>query len=207
MKPLVIDIYHGDVVNDFARAKAYGIVGVIHKASQGQSLGGVDRAYATRRKLAAAAGLLWGAYHFMDLSDPEGQAQHFLSVADPDDRTLIALDWENVGGSSPTAEQARVFLERVAEATGRRPVIYSGNVAKERIAGKDEFFGAHRLWLAQYGGSWKVQESWERPWLWQNNGDNSGPGPHRIPGVEGLCDNNTIVDGAAPDDLVALWAA
>jgi lysozyme len=205
MKPLVIDIYHGDVVNDLAQTAAFGIKGCIHKSSQGVSL--VDRSYATRRRLALAAGLKWGAYHFMSLENPETQADHFLSVAEPDDETLIALDWENVSGSSPTADQARAFLERVAEAVNRRPVIYSGNVAKERIAGKDELFGAHRLWLAQYGAHWSAQESWEKPWLWQNNGDNSGPGPHRIPGISGLCDNNTVVDGMTPEDLVAQWAA
>jgi hypothetical protein len=34
-KPIVIDIYHGDNVVDFAAVKASGIIGVIHKASQG----------------------------------------------------------------------------------------------------------------------------------------------------------------------------
>jgi hypothetical protein len=66
MQPLVIDIYHGDAVQDFARVKAAGIIGVIHKASQGGAV--VDRAYASRRKLALAAGLKWGAYHFFDFS-------------------------------------------------------------------------------------------------------------------------------------------
>ena len=73
MQPLVIDIYHGDAVQDFARVKAAGIVGVIHKASQGGAV--VDRAYASRRKLALAAGLKWGAYHFFDFSAP-----HLLQV-------------------------------------------------------------------------------------------------------------------------------
>jgi len=48
--------------------------------------------------------------------------------------------------------------------------------------------------------------SWEIPWLWQNNGDNCGPGPHTIPGIGGFCDNNTIVTGTVPD-LLAGWAA
>lgn len=201
--PLVIDIYHGDPVISFQRVKEFGIIGIIHKASQGSTL--VDRTYAMRRKLATTAGLLWGAYHFMDLSDPEGQAEHFLSVAEPDDATLVALDWENVGGSSPNAYQARIFLETVSSHLNRLPVIYSGNVVKERIEGKDEFFGQHKLWLAQYGHRWSVQASWSSPWLWQNNGDNTGPGPHHIPGISGLCDNETIVEGTV-EDLIAGWA-
>ena len=39
MQPLVIDIYHGDPVQDFAKTKAFGILGVIHKATQGGAVG------------------------------------------------------------------------------------------------------------------------------------------------------------------------
>lgn len=206
MTPLVIDIYHGDPVIDFAKTKASGILGVIHKATQGGET--VDHAYSTRRKLAAQAGLLWGAYHFYDFSaPPEAQADHFLSVAEPDAQTLVALDWENVGRSEPSAQLARSFLQRVIDRLGRKAVIYSGNVAKEQLSGKDEFFGSHRLWLCEYGSNWKVQESWTTPFLWQQNGDNIGPGPHRIPGIAGLCDNNTIVPPMTADQLEKEWAA
>jgi lysozyme len=204
-KPIVIDIYHGDVVVDFAKVKAAGIVGVIHKASQGTGM--VDQSYATRRRLALAAGLAFGAYHFMSLEDGAAQAEHFLSVADADAETLVALDWENVGSAEPSAYQARAFLETVQDKLGRRAKIYSGNVAKEQIQGKDEFFAAHDLWLCEYGSAWRVQASWSRPWLWQNNGDSYGPGPHRIPGINGLCDNNCIVDPMTVDELLASWAA
>jgi GH25 family lysozyme M1 (1,4-beta-N-acetylmuramidase) len=206
MAPVVIDIYHGDSVIDFARVKSSGIVGVIHKASQGGET--VDRAYASRRKMAERAGLLWGAYHFFDFTaPPEAQAEHFLSVAEPDAHTLVALDWESIGRSAPSVQDARSFLERVTELLNRRAVIYSGNVAKEQIVGKDAFFGAHRLWLAEYGERWSVQESWSAPWLWQQNGDSYGPGPHRIPGIDGLCDNDTIVAPMTVDQLKAEWAS
>jgi GH25 family lysozyme M1 (1,4-beta-N-acetylmuramidase) len=204
-KPIVIDIYHGDNVIDFAAVRAAGIVGVIHKASQGAGI--VDTSYATRRKLALAAGLRWGAYHFMSLEDGAAQAGHFLSVADADADTLVALDWENVGAAEPSAHLARAFLEVIQDKLNRRAKIYSGNVAKEQVSGKDAFFGAHDLWLCQYGAAWKVQASWSRPWLWQNNGDNYGPGPHRIPGIGGLCDNNCLIDPMTADDLAQGWAA
>lgn len=204
--PCIIDIYHGDVVQDFAKVKAFGIVGVIHKASQGGSV--VDHAYATRRKQALAAGLLWGAYHFFDFSaSAQHQADFFLSVAAPDASTLVALDWENIGSQEPSAALAQAFLEEIEAKIGRKAVIYSGNVAKEQISGKNEYFGAHRLWLCQYGAAWKVQESWASPWLWQNNGDSYGPGPHRIPGIIGLCDNNTVVAPMSVDQLKSEWAA
>lgn len=203
-KPLVIDIYHGDNVVDFAAVRASGIIGVIHKASQGAGI--VDLSYVRRRAMARAAGLLWGAYHFMSLEDGSAQADHFLSVADADDSTLVALDWENVGRREPSATQARAFLETIQDKLGRKAKIYSGNVAKEQIKGTDEFFGAHDLWLCQYGPKWVVQASWKAPWLWQNNGDNYGPGPHRIPGISGLCDNNCLVDPMTQEQLIATWA-
>jgi GH25 family lysozyme M1 (1,4-beta-N-acetylmuramidase) len=204
-KPLVIDIYHGDEVEDFQVVKDFGIVGVIHKATE--TVDGVDHLYEVRRKAFTDIGMKWGAYHFFHGANPVAEADHFLSVAQPDDDTLVALDWENVGSAAPpSAGMARAFLERVIEKLGRNAVIYGGNVPKEKIAGNDTFFGSHRLWLAQYGSSWKVQESWERPWLWQNNGDNFGPGPHRIPGIAGHVDNSTIVDPMTVDQLLAEWA-
>jgi lysozyme len=206
MQPLVIDIYHGDPVQDFDKVKASGIVGVIHKATQGGAV--VDQAYASRRKLAFAAGLKWGAYHFFDFSaSPQAQADHFLSVADADADTLVALDWENVGNREPSAALARAFLEEIETKLGRKAVIYSGNVAKEQLSGSDAYFGSHRLWLCQYSSSFKVQASWTAPWLWQNNGDSYGPGPHSIPGIAGLCDNNTIVPPMTVEQLLAEWAS
>jgi hypothetical protein len=48
-KPIVIDIYRGDPVEDFALIKAFGIGGVIHKASE--ATGFADKLYGVRRKL------------------------------------------------------------------------------------------------------------------------------------------------------------
>src|SRR5271170_4870345 len=110
MQPYVIDVYHGDPVLDFNLTRAAGVVGVIHKATQGGAV--VDQGYATRRKQALACSLNWGAYHFYDFTaSPKAQADHFLSVAAPDADTLIALDWENVGNQEPSAVLARAFLE------------------------------------------------------------------------------------------------
>jgi GH25 family lysozyme M1 (1,4-beta-N-acetylmuramidase) len=205
-KPLVIDIYYGDQVQDLALTKAFGIVGVIHKASE--ATGFSDKLYAARRKLATDLGLKWGAYHFFHGADPAAEADHFLAVAEPDADTLVALDWEDLPHQgAPSAAKARAFLEHIEERLGRKAVIYSGNVAKEEIKGADAYFASHRLWLCQYGPAWRVQPSWQRPWLWQNNGDNYGPGPHTVPGIKGLCDNNTIIDPMTVGELIAGWAS
>jgi len=206
-KPLVIDIYHGDPVEDFQAVKDFGIVGVIHKAGEGTA--NTDQLYSVRRKAFTDIGLKWGAYHFFHGLQPELEADAFLSKAEPDADTLIALDWENWpdGNHAPDAAAALKFLERIQDKLGRKAVIYTGNVGKEKISGVDAFFGAHRLWLCQYGPTWKVQPSWQRPWLWQNNGDSYGPGPHAVPGIKGRVDNNTIVDPMTPADLLAQWAS
>ncbi len=223
--PLAIDIYHGDNVQDFPGkplggfelAKQSGIIGCIHKATEGETV--FDKRYATRRKYWMDGGTitahgvttkpLWGAYHFFRGTNPKAEADHFLAVAEADAATLLALDWEGVGtaGYQPKADLAHAFLDRVYERMGRRAVIYSGNVAKEQIRGRNEFFGAHRLWLAQYGKIWRVQPSWQYPWLWQNNGDALGVGPHHIPGIDGNCDNNTWVSPTTPQKIIDEWAS
>jgi len=68
----IVDISHHNGNIDLQLAKADGIIGVIHKATQGTT--GVDPMYQTNRAKAAAAGLLWGAYHFATGDDPVMQA-------------------------------------------------------------------------------------------------------------------------------------
>ena len=64
MPPLnaVVNISHYNRDPDFTAARQGGIVGVIHKATQGAD--GVDPTYAANHAQAQAAGLMWGAYHF-----------------------------------------------------------------------------------------------------------------------------------------------
>ena len=187
LNPKVVDIYHGDAVTDFSKAHAFGIRGVIHKATQG---GGInDPLYAPRRKAAADAGMLWGAYHFNTGESVAAQAKHFLAVAEPDAATLIALDFEDNRASNMSLAQARAFLEAVDAAIGRPAALYSGNRIKELIAHADAetraFFGRHKLWLCQYGPAPKLTDfngeplPWAKYFLWQYTGDGSGPTPRR----------------------------
>src|ERR1700681_2572147 len=99
----VIDISHHNGSVSLIQAAADGIVGVIHKATQGIKFN--DPAYTTNKQKASSAGLLWGAYHFGDGSDPIAQAEHFLNIVQPDDQTLIVLDFEeNTQGPSMTLD-------------------------------------------------------------------------------------------------------
>lgn len=209
IKPLVVDIYHGNGIGQrrdesggFKAFRGSGGVGVIHKASQGVSM--MDDAYARRRLLAKSVGLLWGAYHFNTGESPAAQVRHFFDAAKPDDHTLMALDFEDNPHSEMNIEQAREFLTIADRKLGRKLMIYGGNRLKELLPHRDEFFGAHRLWLCQYGSHPKLPTSWTEYWLWQYAADGEGPQPHHVPGVPGNPDVNT--SERTVEQLGAEWA-
>jgi GH25 family lysozyme M1 (1,4-beta-N-acetylmuramidase) len=225
--PFVIDLYQGDNVEDtpgplggFARVKASGIAFLIHKATEGTTL--VDRRYQPRR-LAWMDGIAisvtdvdggilqlmprFAAYHFFHGQDPEAEAQHFLATAQLKPGDDAVVDWEQVGASGyePSADAVDAFCNVVERELGFPIIVYSGNVAKDKLSGKDPRFANRRLWLASYGPRFSVQESWDYPWLWQDDGDKDGPGPHTIPGIDGYCDNSTVVGPVTVKRLYAEW--
>jgi len=79
------------------------------------------------------------------------------------------------------------FMTRVAEKLGRKPVFYSGHLIKDRLGNRvDDFWGAHRLWLAHYNANPTVQKSWKKYWLWQYTDGKIGPKPDEVvPGLPG----------------------
>lgn len=213
MQLKVLDLSHhndgpGGGPIDFAAIAAFGVAGIIHKASQG--IATIDRMYAMRRQAALDAGLLWGAYHFADGSDAAQQAAHFLDIAKPDDTTLVALDYEPNGSSSMDLDGARAFLEQIDRQLGRKAVLYSGNLIKETLdEDEDGFFGGHRLWLAQYGDHPKWPAAWRAPWLHQFSGDGTNNHGIRVPGINpaiaGQLDMNAYA--GSDEDLAREWAA
>jgi lysozyme len=200
---LVLDLSHHNLVNGFDIIRGAGIVGIIFKCTQGTTY--TDPTYAPRVAAARKAGLLTGAYHFNTGDAAKAQLEHFLKRAAPDDKTLLALDWEANKGHDMSLSLAREFLTLLDEKVGRKAVLYSGNVAKEKLGNKtDTFFGSHRLWLCQYGPKPRVQKSWRRPWLWQYTDGTAGPQPWHVAGVSGLVDCNHF-DGDA-EQLAREWA-
>jgi len=202
----VLDVSHHNDVTSWQAVRAAGIVGIIHKATEGT--GYVDDQYQRRRQQALQAGLVWGAYHFANGSDVQKQVDHFLNVVGIDAGTLYALDWEeDPNGDTMSAGQAKEFLRLIGDRIGEyRCVVYSGNTAKEKLGShSDEYFGAHRLWLAQYASRHiTVQASWSDCWLWQYSDGNIGPTPHGCPGVSGEVDTNSW--GGTDDELRQQWA-
>ncbi len=229
LTPTVADMNHansigarlGGEAKGFAALKSAGLVGIIHKARQGINFG--DKAFARRRDLARAAGLLVGAYDFATHDNVEENVNDFLDFtnAEDDDNLSLWLDFEDNKASQMLAPQAREFLDRVDQATGRACGIYGGNRIKEQITDDDPFWALHPLWLCQYRTSPSLRTAdldtlkdhidvptqWsDAGWfLLQYTGDGIGPLPHTLPGLEIGADLN-VYDGTA-DDLVANWVA
>jgi len=207
IRPMVVDLSHWDPANDYAAVKRDGIVGVIYKATEGQSY--TDDTYPGQQQAAKRAGLKWGSYHFADASNVAGQIDNYLRYAAPDPDELFSLDWEDnpSGGGRMSKDNAIAWITEVENALDRpgECVIYSGNTAKELLGDtKSAFFGSRRLWLAQYGPTPTWQKSWETYWLWQFCDGINGPEPHSIDGI-GPCDINSFPFSA--ERLRAEWAS
>jgi lysozyme len=204
--PMVVDLSHWDPADDYEAVKADGIVGVIYKATEGVSY--TDPTYVAQQQAAKACGLRWGSYHFADASSVRGQIDNYLRFASPDPDELFCLDWEDnpSGNGMMSVNDCKTWITEVERQLGREGqcVIYSGNTAKEQIDGADPFFGARRLWLAQYSSTPEWQRSWVSFWLWQFTDGEYGQTPHAIDGV-GSCDINSYNDGTA-ERLIAEWA-
>lgn len=200
----VLDLSHYNTVTSWQQVKDAGIIGIIHKASEGASY--VDDHYSAAKSEALAHGLLWGAYHFGNGSNVDAQLDNFLRVAGVDDQTLYALDWEDdPHGNTMGIPLVTWFLANIELRTGRKGVLYSGNTVKTALRSTDsKFFGSHRLWLAQYSSAPVAQASWDSIWLWQYSDGVNGPQPHGCPGVTGDVDTNSW--SGTDQELKDQWA-
>ena len=206
--PRVTDISHHNTVKDLHAAADAGIWGVIHKATQGT--GYRDSTYVQRRQRVLDAGMLWGAYHFGDNSDPVAQVSAFLAYAKPDSSTLMALDYEDhPSGPSRTMrpQQMVTFLREFERRTGRKAVLYSGNVIKENIGklskADRDYVVSHPLWLCQYGPKPVLPPHFQSSFLWQYTDGRVGPQPHTLAGITGEVDLNLF--NGTRDDLERVW--
>src|SRR5437870_12236864 len=75
----VVNMSHYDLMRpDFVAMANEGIVGVIHEATFPRLER--DARYYERQRAALEAGLLWGAYHYGDATNPIGQAVQFVNA-------------------------------------------------------------------------------------------------------------------------------
>lgn len=193
--PIVIDLsHHNTIPESLIDTAASGIVGVIHKATEGSTY--VDNMVDNRWYLAKQAGLLWGTYHFMRPGDMKKQAAFYVDITNKngDENTLLCADHEDEGVS---LNDLKVWLKEVERLTGRKPIIYSGHVLKGQLpSGGDPEISGYLLWLAQYASKPTLPPGFARYWLWQYTDEGS------VPGVKPPTDLN---DGVR-EDVVAAWS-
>jgi lysozyme len=167
---LAIDPFEGNPIDWEQLATDKRVVAIIHRATIGFR---VDRKYAERKVEAKKRGYKWGAYHYGKPGDPIKQADFFLERVKPDADDLIALDLESTGSSKHMSfEEAREFIKRIKEKTGRYPVVYANNLVTKAIAdkyGEDDVFAKTHLWYARFkksvtdfpAGTWKTYTIWQ----------------------------------------------
>jgi lysozyme len=184
----VVNLSHYDLMRvDFERMKAEGIVGVIHEATYPRFER--DAYYGQRQVAAARAGLLWGAYHFGDATDPIRQADHFLGMVASKwhgpgirpDGVLLVLDFEKNGhypGGTMRVNQAAAFVERIRQRTGHYPGVYMSEYRIRQMLGNPKVRSAHKrsltncwLWIANYHFVPRNTAPWSDWRMWQYTGD------------------------------------
>ncbi|WP_254229482.1 glycoside hydrolase family 25 protein [Wolbachia pipientis] len=183
----VIDLSHWNQEIDFRLTKEDGIVGIIHKATQGVKY--VDPEYTKRKKAAEKEELLWGAYHFgVGEKSGKDQAEHFLETIGDSSDILLALDIEeNKDGKSIMPKQAEDFVNRVYLVTGRLPLIYGSPSFLKDFA--TPTLTECPLWLAKWGTKLTLPIGWRNWTLWQYTDGQTGAKPHEVEGI-GKCDRN-----------------
>lgn len=234
---LVIDAYELNIIDWDAMLKDKRIAGFISKASDGlpESFActgdhagdtvahcktmwrkyAVSRElYQTRRLIARASGLLWGAYHLARPGNPVDQANHFLDYAAPRDDELMVVDIEGIDPDKyMSLEDAAIFVGHIKTRTGRYPMLYTNHTtAKYIAANRDRFPILSRLplWYARYKPGIRnvfPMGNWDAYALWQfSAATNCGKRrcPYRVAGT--LPDIDVNVAAMDAKALKAVWA-
>lgn len=232
-RALVIDAYEYNSIDWQKLSGDKRIVGFINKASDGlpppYACSGDETAvrlckalwkrhavarelFHTRRVVAKALGLEWGAYHLGRPGNPIEQAQNFLDFAEPGPDDLMALDIEE---NDPTKwmslEDAEEFVRYIFLRTGRYPILYTNGATSKHIADnryRYRLLSRLPLWYARYKpeiGIHFPKGNWQGYTLWQFSAQaNCGINrcPYRVAGTP-----NDIDVNVAPMDADALRKA
>lgn len=163
---VAIDLSHHNTVNELHSAAAAGIVGILHKCTEGSTF--LDEDYHTRRRMAAEAGLAFGAYHFLKHGNVKAQMAWFLDNCELPVGARACIDYED---EACTLDDLREAVEELtAQAEDLQLTVYSGHLIKEQLgSASDPVLEQTSLWVAQYGTSspsWP-KGTWATWTLWQ----------------------------------------
>ena len=192
-----VDLSHHNLDVDLTQARDAGLVGVLHKATQGDAF--VDPTYADRVREARSLGLLVGAYHFCTDDDVPAQIQRFLDTVAQSGAAgvLPCLDWEpnpTPGQGTMSKAQLVSFIDAFQQRTGRFPVLYGGYWMLGALSdgSPSGSIGRCPLWQSFYSASFGwLSDLWDRWTLLQYTDGTLGPAPHGFPGL-GVVDRDTF---------------
>ena len=177
-----LDLSHWNEVTSWDEVEDAGVIGIIHKATEGHSY--VDKTYAGRMQGATQAGLKWGAYHFLKHGKAAAQMTHFLKYAALPPGSRVAIDYEDPACTLTDLHEAVAALA-AADST-MQICIYAGALLKEQLGDKhDRQLARCSLWLAQYtsGTPTWPKGTWPALSLWQYTDGDVGGEPRAVPGV------------------------
>ena len=167
------------------------------KATEGMTF--VDRTFAENRLEMATAGLvLRGFYHFArpDRNSAAAEAAHFLRIVGPLGPGEVAVLDLEMAPSPTVGDWAAEWLGIVAQATGRRPILYSYqsylySIPTSRLTG-------YPLWVAAWGANDGAipatppkSDRWST-WTWWQYTSNA-----TVPGVTGRVDDSVFAGSSA----------
>ena len=182
-RALGIDVYHGDGAVDFNKAAANGVSFAFIKASQFIP----DHLFAENWKNAKSAGLLRGAYHYLNVNNSEiNQAELFVKTMGNDFGELppvldLEENYTQYGMTSALVlSKAWNFLSVVERLTGRKPMLYCGYYYAD-FTKPIRDWTRFPLWLAWYASEWWIKicsaantgtgvpKPWKNWTFWQNS--------------------------------------
>lgn len=185
---LMPDISHHQLELSEARARDVTRLcrAIMFKASEGT--GFVDPHFLGNAGAARAAGLPFGAYHYVNQGVGEAQAEHFWSTVCGTGLRFLCIDWES--GDRRTVKDLASRLREVADV----PVgVYAGVWARDHGGpplGLDwamvPAYGPSRLPEAYYPDPYPLAA-----WQYTNGSTNGTAMPDHIPGI-GACDVSIV---------------
>ncbi|MFA6028317.1 MAG: GH25 family lysozyme [Elusimicrobiota bacterium] len=178
-----IDVSHHQGAIAWDKVRREGVRFAYIKATEGGDH--KDPRFLRNWQEAGQAGVARGAYHYFSFCSPgEAQADNYISVVPKEEGALPpVIDVEPVGNCTARPDKERlleelaVFVRRIEEAYGRRPVFYTLPAFHRRyLSGEDRL-----LWLRS-GVEPRLPEGAPTWTFWQRSGTGS------VAGIEGPVD-------------------
>jgi lysozyme len=146
--PVCIDISHHQGFPDFEDVKAAGVLGIIHKATEGNTF--IDPNFHENRASALAAGLAVSSYYWLKPGDARSQTEFYLETIGAKRGERVCIDYEEDGCELEMLHEAiQTLLDANLEL---KITVYSGHLLKEQLGDlRDDYLSDKTdFWLAEY---------------------------------------------------------